>query len=806
MSDAAPPPEPDPEAPTLAASRRPAEAGAPPMPPGRSIGGFRILSKLGEGGMGIVYDAEQQNPRRRVALKVIRGGGFVDELQRRMFQREIETLARLAHPNIAAIHEAGCTDDGLHYFTMERVTGRTLGEHVRERLGGAQPDAEQLRDRLRLFATVCRAVNHAHQRGVIHRDLKPSNLLVDERGEVKVLDFGLARIVDVEAPTGTMLSRAGEISGTLPYMSPEQVRGDPRAIDVRTDVYALGVILYELISGTPPYDVQESSVVQAIRTICETPPRPLRLGAARVDADLQTLAGKALEKDPADRYQSAGALADDVERWLAGQPILAHPPSSLYVLRKYVGRHRGRVAALGAIAALLVALLVTAAVGARRVASERDHAAAEAAKAEAITRFLQDAFGAADPWALGSRNVSLLDALHQAQAKAHASFRDQPLLEASVLQTLGTTFTGLAEYAEADTVLRRALALRGRATGRHSGEYAETLGEMVVGATGSDHFREGEPLAREALAIEREVNGPASLEAGAAASNLAALESRMAKLPEAKALATEALQIARAYRAAHGDAARAGTDPVVLEVNALSALGEIDMQQGDLAGMVRADSTRVARIQSRGGDDNPDMMQALNDLGTGLMLSGDLAGAQAAYEHALRVGRGTLGDDHPAVALVRENLGNVFFREGRLDQTAKNLEAVLAVRRRALGDDSEPVARTLVNTATVYQRMGRLADSERTYRDAIPRLARRLGPDHPDVGLATMGLGSTLRLEHKFAAAEAELERALAILHRAYGDGNAATQRALKALAGLYADWKRPALAAPYAARLQTAK
>ncbi|HPA52330.1 MAG TPA: serine/threonine-protein kinase [Thermoanaerobaculia bacterium] len=289
---------------TLDGDGRPLPAAPENLP--REIGGFQILGKLGEGGMGIVYEAEQRSPRRRVALKVVRGGQFVDETYLRMFRREAETLARLVHPNIAAIYEAGRTDDGQHFFTMELVAGRTLSVYARERLGGERPGIEALRERMRLFATVCRAVSHAHQRGVIHRDLKPSNIVVSEAGEVKVLDFGLARITDTDVAVGTVRTELGKIWGTLPYMSPEQTRGDSRDIDFRSDVYSLGVVLYELLTGRKPYDTPTGSVVQAIRAVCEAPPRPLRevSGGAVVDADLQTIVAKALEKEPDQRYQS----------------------------------------------------------------------------------------------------------------------------------------------------------------------------------------------------------------------------------------------------------------------------------------------------------------------------------------------------------------------------------------------------------------------------------------------------------------------------------------------------------------------
>jgi serine/threonine protein kinase len=361
-------------------------------PQPKPIGEFRIVRKIAEGGMGVVFEAEQQHPHRVVALKVILGGRYVDEQQVRLFQREAQTLARLKHPGIAAIYELGRTDQGQHFFTMELVRGDTLTAHLQKANEAGVLTRTEVHRRLRLVELVCQAVAYAHQRGVVHRDLKPANILVVRQDattdsgssarfgsqfayQIKILDFGLAHVTDTDIAVGTLLSTAGALRGTLPYISPEQVRGNPDEIDLRTDVYSLGVILYEMLTGRLPLEVRGLSLPEAARVICDNAPEPppRALGSReRLDADVVTIVLKALEKDPARRYQTASALADDIERYLSNQPILARPPSAVYQVRKLVARHRAAFAGGVAAVLILMVLAVAMAVQARRLAIARD--------------------------------------------------------------------------------------------------------------------------------------------------------------------------------------------------------------------------------------------------------------------------------------------------------------------------------------------------------------------------------------------------------------------------------------------------
>ena len=473
--------------PALGAEIRLTGLGAPGPPPERipdRIGGYRVIARLGAGGMGVVYEAEQDNPRRTVALKVINAGVASASVLRR-FEYETQMLGRLQHPGIAQIFEAGTFDAGSGaqpYFAMELVEGTVITRYVDEQDLSTEA-------RLTLLARVADAIHHAHQRGVIHRDLKPGNILVTPDGDPKVLDFGVARATDGDLHTTTLQTNLGQLIGTIPYMSPEQASGDPDALDTRSDVYALGVLGYELLAGRLPYDVREKMIHEAVRVIREDPPTPLSSIDRVLGGDVQTIIDKALEKDKTRRYASASDLAADIRRYLDHEPILARPASAWYQMQRFARRHSGLVSTAGAVLVLLVVGLVVSltlldrARDAEREASERaeevtrqrdeirrqkDLAEAERAEARrqatiaatertearrqariaaAVNHFLnEDLLAQVSPDLAPRADVTMREVLDVAAGRLDGRFPDEPMVEAEVRRTIADVYLGLGLY------------------------------------------------------------------------------------------------------------------------------------------------------------------------------------------------------------------------------------------------------------------------------------------------------------------------------------------------------------------------
>jgi len=846
-SEESPPSEPSPLEPTLAIPTQPGPAAPAPTASvfpatpdsgtaARSmptwIAGYRTIRKLGEGGMGVVFEAEQQEPKRLVALKVIRGGPFVDEHSVRLFQREAQSLARLKHAGIAAIYEAGRTEDGQSFFAMELVQGTPLDQYLRAH-PIEEPDLRGgLRSRLEIFLKICEAINYAHQRGVIHRDLKPSNIMVvsgpgtgrgsitrREEPQVKILDFGLARITDSEAGPATVLTQTGQIQGSLPWMSPEQALGDSDEIDLRTDVYALGVILYEMLTDQPPYETRGLMLPEAVRVIREEPPR--RPGTVRriLQGDLETIALKALEKEPARRYQSALAVADDVERYLTDQPILAQAPSITYQLRKLILRHKTVFGSAAVIFILLAAFGITMSVMFEQQRRERMRADAERQKAEQINLFLQEMLGSVDPKKALGREVTVREVLDEAARNVETGLADQPEVAAGARSTIGMTYLGLGLYDKAEPHLRSALASRERLLGSDDPELAGSLCDMATLLWRKGSYAAAESLFRKALAIQRSQFGERNAEVATTLGNLGLLLRDRGSYAAAESLTRQSLELRRSlFPGTNLDVAdglntmasilQSRGEPAAAEPYSREALvmrrqllgsphPDVAENLNNLAVILEAQGryaqaeslTRESLTMARAmlGLDHPYVASTLNNLATVLTYEGKYAEAESLSWQALRIYRKQLGEEHPAVASALNNLAGLLQSEGKNAEAEPLYRQTLALRRELLGEEHPAVATSLNNLALVCQGQGKLVEAERLYREALAMRRKLLGKDHPQVANSLLGLGQVLLAKRDASAAEPLLRECVAIRSKKRSPENWQLAAAENALGGCLA-------------------
>jgi serine/threonine protein kinase len=712
----------------------PATIDLPSRLPG-TIGEFRIVRELGRGGMGIVYEAEQRNPKRPVALKVVRGGGFVDDTHVRMFRREVQTLARLRHPGIAAIYESGRTDDGQHYFAMELVRGETMREYLKRRDSGRLSPVE-VAHRLGLFCRICDAINYAHQRGVIHRDLKPTNILVPREGlagsgapgaapsgtpapvpDVKVLDFGLARITDSDVAVSTVLTDLGDVMGTLPYMSPEQVRGNPDEIDLRTDVYSLGVVLYEMLTGQLPLELPPSQLPAAVRIIGEEAPRPLTRtwkGARKLDSDLATIVHKALEKEPARRYQSAAAVAEDIQRYLSGQPILARPPSTTYQLRKLVARHKVPFAFATAFMLLVTGFGVTMAVQSRRIAHERDRANREAETARHVSDFLVQLFQVSDPNENRGNTITARELLDKGAVTLERELADQPLLRAQLMHTMGCVYKSLALNDQAKALLEQAVVIRQRELGDDHPDYARSLLQLgdVSGVDGLSHYER-------ALAILERNYGPDHSEVGFALYHL-----RGWYWVKDRQKTEQILERARRIFEQDPEANWRGVSWC------LNDLGVLRHWAKDYPGALDYYQRALAIKEKHLGPDDPDVGVELGNIGDAYMRMGDYAAARPLIERSLRIFQAIYGPDHFVTAVALGNLGELFWRMGDPIKAKPLVEHAVAINERT-NDYQLPAC--LQTLAGIERDLGQPAEAEKLLRRALALRMAAAGADSADV-------------------------------------------------------------------------
>jgi eukaryotic-like serine/threonine-protein kinase len=703
-----------------------------------SIGRYRILHLLGEGGMGAVYEAEQDQPRRLVALKVIRAAWASPELIRR-FEQESQALARLHHPGIAQIYEAGAAETpfGVQpYFAMELIHGKPLVEY-------AQEHKLSTRQRLELMIAVCEAVEHAHQRGIIHRDLKPANILVEETGQPKILDFGLARATDVDAQA-TRQTDMGQLLGTLAYMSPEQVLADPLSLDTRSDVYALGVILYELLAQKMPYALS-NLLHEAVQTIRLAEPPKLSSINRSYRGDIETIVSKALEKDKERRYPSAAALAGDVRRYLHDEPIVARPASATYQLNKFARRNKALVIGIAAVFVALVLGVVAStweALQARRAQKVAERQTTEAERQTAIARavndFLQnDLLGQADltTQAKPDPNLSVRTVLDRAAANIGGKFNGQPEVEAAIRDTIGVSYEHISLYPEARQQLEQALSLSRRALGldnpatlaimAHLGDVYDQLGR----------YAEAEELFSQAAEVDGRVLGKQNRQTLAALARLASVYEDEGKYAKAEVLLRPTLEL----------------------------------------------EERLLGLEDK------DTRTAMDDLIWAYYYERKSGLAEALGKRLLEIDRRTDGPQSASVYMDMRDLASIYNGDGKYPQAEALASQVVDFQRKVLGTDRRQTLNSMYALAIAYTGEKKYAEAEALGQQTLELDRRVMGSEDPDTLYMAMCLGDTYRLEGKFRTSESLLIKTLETMRRVLGPGNPQTAISLQILLQDYA-------------------
>jgi serine/threonine-protein kinase len=824
--------------PLFGALRRPTSEARQPE---RRIGLYRVVRELGRGGMGVVYLAERDDGqfRRRVAVKLLRASPDADELQRR-FLAERQILASLDHPNIAQLLDGGITDGQLPYLVMEYVDGLPITAYCdRHRL-----DLDQ---RLRLFLDVCAAVRHAHQNLVVHRDLKPGNILVTNDGRVKLLDFGIAKLLNSSlAGVAQPVTRTEFRVMTPEYASPEQVRGEP--LSTASDVYALGVVLYELLAGQRPYRITSQQELVAI--VCERePPRPSsravespsspeaapaaagrgttpeRLRRA-LQGDLDAIVMMALRKEPRQRYGSAELLAQDVERYLEGRPVLAHRGSRWYRLQRFAVRHRGRAIATAVVVFSLLAGSGVALWQAAAARAERDRTAAALSESEEVTRFLTGLFEASDPFEPGSNELTAHDLLRRGGARVE-ELADQPLVQARMLDVLGRVHGNLGDVDAGADYLERARDIRARELDSTSADLTSTLYSLSEARTRQQRYAEAESLARRGLRLRR-LEHPDDPEVARFLMLLSSLAVYRANVPDADSLAREALAVH--LRAGSADSlVTYSMELVALQERRLGRTAEAEQvlhqalaihERGDpsspaasstrlrLADLLSQDKDAfaeaeplylraIADLRARLGPNHPRAIFATNDYAGNLIRSGHPAQADSIYSANLIALHRLLSPDHPSVTFQVVLRINSLNRMGRYREAEPLARQVIAIYLRTRGIASSEYTGALGSLAQSLAGQGRLGEADSLCRLGLDIRRRLIGENEsPLYALALAGWARILTLEKQYPKADSAFQQSLDILLRYTTPQHRDVRRVHAGMALLYDAWGRPEEAA----------
>jgi serine/threonine protein kinase len=715
-----------------------------------SIGPYRLVRKLGEGGMGQVWLAEQSAPvKRQVALKIIKAGRYDDSALLR-FDVERQTLAIMDHPAIAKVFDAGSTPQGQPYFVMEHVPGLPITTYCDQKRLSVQ-------DRLALLMRVCEGVQHAHQKAIVHRDLKPSNILVvevDGKPLPRIIDFGIAKAIS-HSEDETLVTRAGGMVGTPGYMSPEQADPSVLDVDTRTDVYSLGVVLYELLTGVLPFNADQWKTKpfhEVLRQLHEEdPPSPStrvngdststtaaqrrnmepRQLASLLRGDLDWITLKALEKERAHRYGTPSELGADIGRYLRNEPVVARPPSTAYRTIKYIQRHKFGAAAATAMALLLIAFASMQAVQLRRITRERD-------RADRVTKFMTGMFKVSNPSEARGNAVTAREILDKSAKDIDTGLANDPELQAQMMNVMGTVYQSLGLTSKAEPLLRRAFEIRQRILGPKNPETLQAQSDLAVAVLAESHYPEAERLCRETMETRRQVLGPEHHDTVDSMVQLARILGFESRYDEAEKLNRDALEVLRR---------RWPQDR--LTATALSLLADTLTHEEKYSEAEKAAREALDMDRRALGSDHPSVLRDMFNLGGILTGEQHYAEAEEIHKELIESARRVLGPQHPGTLVAMGTLAMILDREKRFPECEKLYRDVLDAQRQTLGPEHASTLLTLGNLGSLLIEEKNYSEAEKVLREALAGLRRVLGPSHEVTVTALDNLARALALEGK---------------------------------------------------------